>query len=151
MAEPVRVESYEALDALVCERVFNDPMPGEPPDGDWALRSLYVLNLKPELSPGGAWVGIVVYEEGDIPRWAPKAFSRHLPFAWEVVERMRAEGWTVVIVHGPSATLVRFASDERPLGGVASGVRGQVPLLCCEAALRAKGVEVELALPEEKL
>lgn len=138
MSGTVRVESYRALDALVAERVMGWPAVS----GDYPLRGVK--------AKGYIWEGRI--ERIDSTRgFVP---SRRIADSWEVVERlaqMQAEGHAgPTRLHCLAACSgyrysVEFCSDFGVIGPVKAAT---APLAICLAALRAKGVEVDLALPE---
>ena len=71
-----------ALDALVAEKVMGEPMPTDVPD------DIIGLIMRSQPSPGGAWVCVVRYADGDVPTWEPRRFSANIAAAWEVVEKI---------------------------------------------------------------
>jgi len=88
--EILKLEPGPELDRLVCSlfEAEPDPLPDE-----WDVLG-HMLSGKPIQSPGGWWVAVCKYEEGDVPKWAPKPVSTDIKAAWEVVEDRRRWGWT---------------------------------------------------------
>ncbi|GAI02459.1 unnamed protein product, partial [marine sediment metagenome] len=79
----------EELDKLVATEVMEELMPEFTPQNALDLQ----LIGSPVKSPKGNWLCLCRYDEGDIPTWRPVPFSTDFSAAWQVVEKMEAEGY----------------------------------------------------------
>jgi hypothetical protein len=135
------------IDALVAEKVMGSR----------------VAWIKPEHIDRGDGKGMEegsfepypVMTSGDSLIEAPK-YSTDIAAAWEVVERMRGEGWSFRFGNNSCAkdqNVASFAQGWRGLGANiltgeyiyddnSSMVAETAPLAICKAALKAKGIEV---------
>ena len=81
--EILTMEAGRELDRLVAVEVMNEAMPSLIPEDALALQ----LAGSPIKSPGGNWLCLCEYEEGDIPTWHPLPFTTDISAAWLVVNK----------------------------------------------------------------
>ena len=146
MRETVKVADLRDLDALVAEHVMG-----------WVRWTCDDYDFKEAVlfHPGAdlqSWkrcdpsTPLAEFAATMAPNW-----SESIAAAWEVVERLRAEPekWQCTIVTGVGASVVKFTPIADGPMAVATTEEPEVPTLICLAALRAKGVTVELAAEKE--
>jgi len=90
--EILAMEANEELDKLVAVEVMNELM-SDLFIPENALE--HQLAGSPIKSGGGNWVCLCKYEEGDIPRWHPLPFSTDISAAWQVVEAIHKELFSI--------------------------------------------------------
>jgi hypothetical protein len=138
---PVRIASLEQLDALVGRYVMEDrpAVYWEHSYSRWrfdtladaldALNDPFFASLVPEGQRGG----LSVAEVREYP-----TYTSDLSTAMRLVERLGAERKPLTLASSPQKWAACFGGDER--------VEAPSPAVAiCVAALRAKGIEVELA------
>lgn len=96
--------SGRELSTLVCERIFDEPMPPAP-EGC----ALFIDRV--ERSPKGAWLHVHIFEHGDKCEWIPRPFAEEIEAAMEVVEKMRSEGWHLIISDSDDRSVVTWFVD----------------------------------------
>ncbi len=114
MAEP---EAGRELDALVAAKVMGRPK-FQPGKGPVAQRPLEELSMR------------MYADRIPVPH-----YSAEIGAAWQVVERMRALGWEVVVDTRSGKWLVQFLSSDGRQHSAASA--DLAPLAICRAAIAA--------------
>lgn len=77
------------LDALVAEKVMGLPCPGLPTDNAYS----YIGRVERE----GWYLQSSGYDSGDVREIVPAPYSTSIAAAWEVVEKLKADGWDIHI------------------------------------------------------
>lgn len=119
------------LSALVCERVFDEPMPPAP-----VGCALFIDRV--QRSPQGAWLHVHIFEYGDKCEWIPRPFAEAIEAAMEVVEMMRERDWRVSMMNNPGVAKGEFEwSVDFARGRVVNRMAATLPEAICHAALAA--------------
>lgn len=140
------------LDALVAEKVMEDPCP---------TVDIYTASVAPwPKGPSHTW-GISTLVSTGERSWYYRGprYSTSIADAWRVVEKMKEDGWRWTICDDPMygrGVTVERGDDNNPnnyegvdvgiqahaLDEVNAGLKMTVPEAICLAALRAKGVDL---------
>lgn len=122
---------------------MSDLQPGRDLDAMVAEKVMGMVDNRPSGRSGEMW-GIMDWFAPGEPAWAPNfpTYSTSISAAWEVVEKMRGDGWYVRITDTKSPLghrwMVSFDTEEG-LHPLYTAYSETVPHAICLAALRAVG------------
>lgn len=121
------------LDAAVAVRVMGEPMPPTP------VGCPHFFNT---LSPQKAWHHVRDFDHGGGEcKWEPEPFTTSIEAAMRVVEKMRSEGWHLIISDSDDRSVATWFVDflKKSNRHLCAGEAGadSLPLAICRAALKA--------------